>query len=80
MNGPETEKVRFYGEMASEWDLGGSSEIIVSLGDFKGHVGKCVEGFEGVHRGNGIGKRNAEGRRLLEFYDERAVHGKHLVL
>ena len=24
------------------------SEIIVSLGDFNGHVGKCAEGFEGV--------------------------------
>ena len=36
--------------MASEWDLESSSEIIVSLGDFNGHVGKCAEGFEGVHR------------------------------
>ena len=40
--------------------LGSSSEIIVSLGDFNGHVGKCAEGFEGVHEGNGVGKRNAE--------------------
>ena len=24
---------------------------------------KCAEGFEGVHWGNGIGKKNAEGRR-----------------
>ena len=53
-------KVRFYDEMGSEWDLGSCSEIIVSLGDFNGHVGKCAEGFEGVHGGNGVGKRNAE--------------------
>ena len=67
---PDAEKVRFYDEMGSEWDLGSCSEIIVSLGDFNGHVGnlgKCAEGFEGVHGGNGVGKRNAEGRRLLEF-------------
>ena len=42
--------------MGSEWDLGQSSEIIVSLGDFNGHVGKCAEGFEVVHRGMVLGK------------------------
>ena len=70
---PDAEKVRFYDETGSEWDLGSSSEIIVSLGDFNGHVGKYAEGFEGVHGGNGVGKRNAEGRRLLEFCDEREL-------
>ena len=70
---PDSEKVCFYDEMASEWDLGSSGEIIFSLGDFNGHVGKFVEGFEGVHGGNGIGKRNAEGRRLLEFCDEKQL-------
>ena len=32
-----------------------------------------TSGFKGVHGGNGIGKRNAEGRRLLEFCDEREL-------
>ena len=59
--------------MASKWDLGSSSEIIVSLGNFNRHVGKCAEGFEGVHGANGIGKRNAKGRRLLEFCDEKEL-------
>ena len=67
---PEAEKVHFYHEIASEWDLASSSEIIVSLGDFNGNVGKCAEDFEGVHGGNSVGKRNAEGRRLLEFCDK----------
>ena len=66
---PDTEKVRFYNEMASKLDFGSSSEIIVTLGDFNRHVGKCAEGFEGVYEENGIGKRNTE-RRLLEFCDE----------
>ena len=43
-----TEKVRFCDEMASEWDLGNSSETIVSLGDINEHVRKCAESFEGV--------------------------------
>ena len=76
---PDAEKVHFYDEMGSEWDLGSSSEIIVSLKNFNGHLGKYAEGCEGVHEGNGVGKRNAEGRRLLEFCDERAVRGKYLV-
>ena len=33
-----------------------SSEIIVSLGDFNGHVGKCAEGFERIHGGIVLGK------------------------
>ena len=52
---PDTEKEHFYDEMVSEWDLRSSSEIIVSLGDFNKHVGKCAEDFGGVHEG-GIGK------------------------
>ena len=54
-------------------NLGSSSEIIVPLEDFNGHVGKSAKNFEGVHGGNGVGKRNAEGRRLLEFCDEREL-------
>ena len=34
-------------------------------------MGKCAEGFEGVHGENGIGKRSAKGKKLLEFCDER---------
>ena len=30
---PDTQKVRFYDEIASEWDLESFREIIVSLGD-----------------------------------------------
>ena len=59
--------------MTSEWNLESSCEIIVSLGDFNGHLGKCAEGFEGVRGENGSGKRNAEGRRLLEFFDEKKL-------
>ena len=70
---PNTEKVRFYDEVASAWNFKSFSEIIVSSGDFNGHVGKCPEGFEGVHGGMVLEKRNAEGRKLLEFCDEREL-------
>ena len=66
-----TEKECFYVEMASEWDVHSADELVLCLGDFNGHVGKWIDGFEGVHGGNGIGERNLEGRRLLEFCDEK---------
>ena len=51
--------------MASERDFGSSSKI-------NGHVGKCAEDFEGVH-GEWYREKNAEGRRLLEFCDEKEL-------
>ena len=39
----------------------------VVLGDMNGHVGRDVEGYEGVHSGKGWGDRNAEGEAILEF-------------
>ena len=45
----------------------------MELGDFSGHVGKLAEGFEGIHGGCGIGKRNAEGRMLPDFCDQKEL-------
>ena len=47
-------------------------EVVLGLGDFNGQVGRRIDGFEGVHGGYGIGKRNVEGRRL-EFCDEKEL-------
>ena len=59
--------------MASEWDLQNSSEVVLGMGNFNGHVGRQIDGFEGMHGGYGIGKRNVEGRRLLEFCNEKEL-------
>ena len=48
--------------------------MVLGLGDFNGHVERRIDGFEGVHGGYGIGKRNVEGRRLLEFCDEKELY------
>ena len=47
---PDSEKERFYEEMAREWRMANANEMVLRLGDFNGHVGKC-EGFEGIHGG-----------------------------
>ena len=70
---PDAEKERFYKEMTREWSVANENELVLGLGDFNGHVGKCAEGFEGIHGGYGIGKRNAEGRMLLDFFDQKEL-------
>ena len=45
--------------------------MILGLADLNRHIGKRIDGFEGAHGGYGIGERNVEGRRLLDFCNER---------
>ena len=70
---PLEEKQRFDDELAGEYELQNPSKVVFRLGDFNGHVGEEIEGFEGVLGEIGIGKRSAEGRMLLEFCDEREL-------
>ncbi|KAM3304944.1 hypothetical protein P3S67_011810 [Capsicum chacoense] len=44
-----------------------SSEKIVVAGDFNGHIGSLLGGFDDVHGGFGFGERNEEGAALLDF-------------
>ena len=44
---PDAEKVCFYDEMGSKWDLESCSQIIVSLGDFNGHVLRVLKAYTG---------------------------------
>ena len=60
-------KEKFYEKMTRGCEVENANEVLICLGDFNEHIGKEVNGFEGVHGGFGIGKRNVEGRLLLEF-------------
>ena len=73
MGKSECEKDQFYDDMASEWDLQNPGKVVLGLGDFNEHVGRRINGFEGVHGGYGIGKTNVEERRLREFCDEKEL-------
>ena len=66
-----SEKEKFYEKMARGCEVENANEVLICLGDFNGPIGKKVDGFEGVHGGFGIGKRNLEGRLLLEFCVEK---------
>ena len=56
--------------MACKRDLQNPVEMIPGVGDFDAHVGRWVDGFDYVHGGNGIGERNVNVTRLLEFCDK----------
>ena len=66
------EKERFYDDFRSEWDLHNEDEPVLGMGDFNGHVGKGIEGYEGVHGENGIAERNVK-VKMLEFCDEKEL-------
>ena len=42
-------------------------ERLMVCGDFNGHVGESIDGFEGVLGGSGFGARNMEGEVLTEL-------------
>ena len=65
--GPECEKDQFYNKMPCEWDLRNLDKMFFCLDDFNGHAERRINGYVSVRGGHGIGRRNDEGRRLLEF-------------
>ena len=67
------QRKRFYDDLRSEWDYHSMGELVLSMGDFNGHVGKRIEGYEGVHAEKGTGERKVEEKMLLEFCDEKEL-------
>ena len=47
--------------------------IWLCMDDFYGHIGRHIDGFDGVHGGYGVGQKNLEGRMLLEFCLEKEL-------
>ena len=48
-------------------------DLAKCLGYFNGHIGRYIDGFDGVHGGYGVGQRNLEGRMLSEFCLEKEL-------
>ena len=63
----EFEKDRFYQMLQCAVSKIPASEQLIVCGDWNGHIGSQSTGFEEVHGGQAIGKRNTEGERILEF-------------
>ena len=55
------EKVEFYISLGKVLKTVKVNEYLVVCGDFNGHVGKDVEGFDGVHGGIGLWESKCRG-------------------
>ena len=52
------EKQYLHDELKCEWDIHSADDLVTCLGDFNGHVGMHIDGFDGVHGRNGVVQRN----------------------
>ena len=43
------ENQSFYDKLKCEWDMHSADDLVMCLGDFNGHVGMHIDGFDGVH-------------------------------
>ena len=66
-------KNNLYDELKCELDMLSAYDLVMCLGDFNGHDGRHINGFNVVHGGYGLGQRNYEGRMLLEFCLEKEL-------
>ena len=64
---------KFHEEMTRGCEVNNKKEVLICLGDFNGFIGKKVDGLEEIHGGFGIGRRNVEGRLLLEFCVKKSM-------
>uniref|UniRef100_UPI00358F5306 craniofacial development protein 2-like n=1 Tax=Myxine glutinosa TaxID=7769 RepID=UPI00358F5306 len=65
----DEEKDKFWCALEKLMESVKDEEVVVVGGDLNGHVGRSIDGFEGVHGGYGYGVGNGEGERILEFAD-----------
>ena len=66
-------KQSFYDRQKCEWNMHSTVDLVMCFGDFNGHIGKHIDGFDGVNGGFGLGQRNLEGRMLLELSLEKEL-------
>ena len=59
-------KNSLYDEFKSGWDMHYLANIVMFLLDFKSHVGRLIDGFDGVHGGHGAHQMTLEGKMLLK--------------
>ena len=58
------EKQSTHDELKRESDMHSADDLVMCLGDFDGHVGIHIDGFDGMHGGYDVGQKNSEGRML----------------
>ena len=67
------EKQSFHDELKGKWDIHSASDLVMCLVDFNGHIGRNIDGFDGIHGGYVVGQWNLDGRMLLKFCLEKEL-------
>ena len=44
------EKPSLYDELKCQWDTNSAGDVVMCLGDINRHIGRHIDGFDGVHR------------------------------
>ena len=73
------EKLCFFDELKGEWDTHGADDLVMCFGDFNGHIGRHIDGFDEVHWLYGVGQRNLDGGMLLVLPGQRIMCVKRMV-
>ena len=68
------EKQSFCDELKGEWEMHRAGDLVTCLGDITRHI----DVFDMVDGGYGIGKKNLEGRMLLELSGEGIMCVKYM--
>ena len=63
----QEEKDELWEHMDAEMQAVPTSERLVVAGDLNGHVGRDRDVYDGVHGGHGLGVRNEEGIKIMDF-------------
>ena len=63
----EEDKEQFYHKLQYNIDSIRTDEEVIVMGDLNGHIGTQREGYGHVMGYHGIGSRNGEGERVLDF-------------
>ena len=71
-------KHSFYDELEGERDIHSTGDLVMCLCDFNGHVGRYIDGFNGVHGVYCVGQRDLEGRMSLDFGLEKELCIKYM--
>ena len=56
-----------------------ADDLVMCLSEYTGHVGRYVDGFDGVHGGYGVGQRNLDGRTSLVLSIEGIICVNYIV-
>ena len=69
----DEEKYLFFLQLQEEIDKHRQNEDVIVMGDLNGHVGQRTEGYEQVIGHHGIGQRNTEVDRILNFCNSNGM-------